>query len=78
MTNCCDDYGNCRQGRDCPVRTGKAERIERVVKIAKNEQEKKGVRDDVLDVLMTLILLGLILLAIFVGSLYQKNLVVVA
>lgn len=20
--NCCDDYGNCRQGRDCPVRSG--------------------------------------------------------
>jgi hypothetical protein len=19
--NCCDDYGNCRQGRDCPART---------------------------------------------------------
>lgn len=19
--NCCDDYGDCRQGRDCPVRT---------------------------------------------------------
>jgi hypothetical protein len=19
--NCCDDNGNCRQGRDCPVRT---------------------------------------------------------
>ena len=19
--NCCDDYGNCQQGRDCPVRT---------------------------------------------------------
>lgn len=19
--NCCDEYGNCRQGRDCPVRT---------------------------------------------------------
>ena len=18
--NCCDDYGDCRQGRDCPVR----------------------------------------------------------
>ena len=18
--NCCDEYGNCRQGRDCPVR----------------------------------------------------------
>ena len=22
--NCCDDYGNCRQGRDCPIRTAKA------------------------------------------------------
>ena len=20
MVNCCDDYGNCRQGRDCPLR----------------------------------------------------------
>lgn len=20
--NCCDDYGECTQGRDCPVRTG--------------------------------------------------------
>ena len=19
--NCCDDYGNCTQGKDCPVRT---------------------------------------------------------
>jgi hypothetical protein len=23
MTNCCDDYGNCNQGRDCPVRVAK-------------------------------------------------------
>ena len=21
--NCCDEYGNCRQGRDCPVRQKK-------------------------------------------------------
>jgi hypothetical protein len=21
--NCCDEYGNCRQGRDCPVRQAK-------------------------------------------------------
>lgn len=20
--SCCDEYGNCRQGRDCPVHTG--------------------------------------------------------
>ena len=23
MTNCCDDYGNCNQGRDCPIRVAK-------------------------------------------------------
>ena len=21
--NCCDEYGNCNQGRDCPVRVAK-------------------------------------------------------
>ena len=24
--NCCDEYGNCRQGRDCPVRITHAAR----------------------------------------------------
>lgn len=23
MTNCCDDFGNCNQGRDCPVRVAR-------------------------------------------------------
>jgi hypothetical protein len=23
MTNCCDDYGNCDQGLECPVRVAK-------------------------------------------------------
>jgi hypothetical protein len=32
MTNCCDAYGNCRQGRECPVRK---ERIEQVAKVGK-------------------------------------------
>ena len=22
--NCCDDYGNCTQGRDCPIRKARA------------------------------------------------------
>ncbi len=22
--NCCDEYGNCNQGRDCPVRKNKS------------------------------------------------------
>jgi hypothetical protein len=24
--NCCDDYGNCRQGRDCPIRKSRVKR----------------------------------------------------
>ena len=24
VVNCCDEYGNCRQGRDCPVRVARA------------------------------------------------------
>ena len=32
MTNCCDDFGNCNQGRECPVRK---ERIEQVAKVGK-------------------------------------------
>ena len=27
--NCCDEYGDCRQGRDCPVRVAKVARIGR-------------------------------------------------
>ena len=25
MTNCCNDFGNCTQGRDCPIRKQRAE-----------------------------------------------------
>lgn len=27
--NCCDEYGDCRQGRDCPVRRQAAQQAER-------------------------------------------------
>ena len=27
--NCCDEYGDCRQGRDCPVRVAKVAHIGR-------------------------------------------------
>ena len=25
--NCCDDWGNCSQGRDCPIRAKKEESV---------------------------------------------------
>jgi hypothetical protein len=29
MTNCCDDYGNCNQGRDCPARVARSRAVMR-------------------------------------------------
>jgi hypothetical protein len=41
MTNCCDDYGNCNQGRDCPIRK---ERIERVAKVGQKMHGPEPIR----------------------------------
>ena len=32
VMNCCDEYGNCRQGRDCPVRTTVATDVKAAMK----------------------------------------------
>lgn len=29
--NCCDDYGDCRQGRDCPVRKARIQEVKRLL-----------------------------------------------
>jgi hypothetical protein len=65
--NCCDDYGNCQQGRDCPIRKAEKERIENIRKLG----EKHRSRDDILEVLAPLAVAALTLLAIWVGSIYQ-------
>jgi hypothetical protein len=68
--NCCDDYGNCRQGRDCPVRV---ERIRRAKELLDQDQPN-----------IPLLLIGrlalgaAILLAILVGSMYREALRVAA
>ena len=39
--NCCDEYGNCNQGRNCPIRQ---ERIARVAKIGRKEHGREALR----------------------------------
>lgn len=73
MTNCCDDYGNCRQGRDCPVRK---ERIERV-REAKAALDRAELRVGC-QILGRLALGAAILLAILVGAMYHDALRAVA
>ena len=36
--NCCDDYGNCDQGRDCPIRNATIE--QRNAKVAAVVQQR--------------------------------------
>jgi hypothetical protein len=68
--NCCDDYGNCRQGRDCPVRV---ERIRRAKEILDRD------RPSIPLLLIGRLALGAaILLAILVGSMYREALRVAA
>lgn len=33
--NCCDEYGNCNQGRNCPVRVAKVAKVNRRAPAAK-------------------------------------------
>ena len=68
--NCCDDYGNCRQGRDCPVRV---ERIRRAKEILDRD------RPSIPLLLIGRLALGAaILLAILVGSMCREALRVAA
>ena len=68
--NCCDDYGNCRQGRDYPVRV---ERIRRAKEILDRD------RPSIPLLLISRLALGAaILLAILVGSMYREALRVAA
>lgn len=68
--NCCDDYGSCRQGRDCPVRV---ERIRR----AKAELDRRQLKIPFL-LLGRLALGAAILLAILIGSMWHQAIKAVA
>jgi hypothetical protein len=62
--NCCDDYGNCRQGRDCPVR------VERI-RLAKEGLDRD--QNSIPLLLIGRLALGAaILLAIFIGSMWHE------
>jgi len=63
MTQCCNDFGNCTQGRDCPIRKQRAQET--------NEAYVKGFlmgQEDPLDDLAASIK-GLIALMFVVGGL---------
>jgi hypothetical protein len=68
--NCCDEYGNCNQGRDCPVR------VKRVAE-AKARLDREDLSFTRL-IIGRLALAVAIFLAIFIGSLYHEAIKVVA
>lgn len=46
--NCCDEYGDCRQGRDCPVRKERTEQLEQKLKL-KPELNTRAVFENILN-----------------------------
>jgi hypothetical protein len=68
--NCCDDYGNCHQSRDCPIR------VERI-RQAKEELDR-GERWQFLPAIRNLALGLAILIAILVAALVHDAIKVVA
>lgn len=67
--NCCDDFGNCRQGRDCPIRVERVRRAKEVL-----GKDKPGIP---LLIIGRLVLGAVILLAIFIGSMWHGSVRVV-
>ena len=45
MTQCCNDFGNCTQGRDCPVRKQRAEETNKAY-INRNNGLEPDLMDD--------------------------------
>lgn len=60
--NCCDDFGNCRQGRDCPVR------IERLRKVAERHHPD-------LEAYRRALVLRLVLIVAVVGAVWIGHIV---
>lgn len=55
--NCCDDFGNCTQGRDCPIRNAAIEqRNARAAAVVQTQSERcvSWISDKGLGVLMCL------------------------
>lgn len=63
---CCDNFGSCNQGRDCPVRKERLERIRLAKRLL--DQDRPNIP---LLLLGRLALGAMILLAILVGSMYR-------
>lgn len=67
--NCCDDFGNCRQGRDCPIRVERVRRAKEML-----DKDKPSIP---LLIIGRLVLGAVILAAIFIGSMWHGSVRVV-
>ncbi len=71
--NCCDEYGNCRQGRDCPARVAKVgKRTPKAIKGAAKPQPldmRRNLRHLAKWMLITIaVIFGTVALGVIVGA----------
>ena len=71
--NCCDDYGDCQQGRDCPVRNATTRTYPRTLSEAfpRNpewrEHDSHGDDWDFVITILGIVLIGLTLVLTWLG-----------
>jgi len=55
MTECCNDFGNCTQGRDCPIRKQRAKEVNDAYINGYNDAHLNDPIDDLADTFKGLI-----------------------
>jgi hypothetical protein len=58
--NCCDEYGDCRQGRDCPARTGRRVEYSGEVNGGANQDEHFDDRWDMVYMVVACVVLAFV------------------
>lgn len=69
MTNCCNDFGNCTQGKDCPIRKQRIKEINDAYINGHNDAQLGDPIDDLADVFKSVVIVAFSALAAWIAFL---------
>lgn len=62
MTECCNDFGNCTQGRDCPIRKQRVKEINDAYANGYKDAQLSDPIDDIADVFKSVVVVAVAML----------------
>lgn len=62
MTECCNDFGNCTQGRDCPIRKQRVKEINDSYANGYKDAQLSDPIDDIADVFKSVVVVAVAML----------------